>query len=228
MAIEISKSFKRSLSSSSEESDKTIVHSASKRSSSSSIPSSIHTLEQRDNDNLDSLFSRYLSSYQDQIQFNQNSKNNNDQTSFHYPQRQFCLSMIEFLTICCSEGRSELSDLPTKKMVLIYVGDESDMNELTWLHLSSMFPFVYFVLYNRPNDRLNGIKKKMNHGKFRIKEEIFTNETALEELSEMNTIHHIRLFVSNLKLKNETPKGKHSVFIFKLIFTSIILKFCQV
>ena len=124
-----------------------------------------------------------------------------DHTTFDYPQRQLYLTLIEFLTASATKLTS------FKKIVLIYVGDEADLNEPVWAHLSTMFPFVYFVLYIKPLAFSSKQFEKPNV-MIKINREVFNDETALNLIEEYDSNSNIRLFVSNLKLEREDCKAE--------------------
>ncbi len=143
---------------------------------------SIHTLQNKDS-KYNPDFIRILSDDFPQRKYTPRKKNE-DRTVVHYGQRKLFLSEVEFLT----NVTNALSNKVNKKIVLIYAG-AAPGNHIDLL--SSMFPFVKFVLVDpakfaiEPTDNIA------------IYREFFTDEMSLELRQEYSD--YVRLFVSDIR-----------------------------
>ena len=150
---------------------------------------SVHTSQNKKTENL--LFSdvsRLLTdSFREKIRPKEIYQFNN-RTTVHYRERSLRLGEIEFLTLACSELATN-KELKFKNIVLIYAGAAPSKR---LHHLHDMFPFVKFLLYD-PIKLVDTQTSPM----IEIKQELFTEETALEIRETYNDC--TRLFISNIK-----------------------------
>ena len=114
----------------------------------------------------------------------------NDSTTVYFRERSLRLSEIEFLTMCCNDI-GKVSELKCRKLVLIYAGCAPSKS----LHfLQDMFPFIHFILYD-PAKMLHTETSSM----VEIKQELFTDEIALQLKETYPDRSYFRIFISNIK-----------------------------
>ena len=128
-------------------------------------------------------------------------KHDEDRSTVHYGQRKLHLSEIEFLT----NFSKEIDDLQ-QKIVLIYAGAAPGTHISK---LSSMFPFINFVLV----DPANFIVKETD--RIEIIQECFTNEMALEMSDKYKD--DIILFISDIRVFGP-GNSKDKKHLWSLIF----------
>lgn len=107
-----------------------------------------------------------------------------DKTTIHFGQRKLHLSEVEFLTIVTNQLA-----LKKQKIVMIYAGAAPGVHTK---HLSTMFPFVEFVLVDP-----NPFKIKNEPPYITIYNEYFTDDMAKRFRAEY--ADYIRLFVSDIR-----------------------------
>ncbi len=144
---------------------------------------SIHTIQNKSS-KYSSNFFRTLNEDFPQKKYMPREKDQ-DRTVVHFGQRKLFLSEVEFLT----NVSNSLPNKTNKKIVLIYAG-AAPGNHIDLL--SSMFPFIQFVLIDPAKFAIEPKEEKI-----RINREFFTDELSLDLRHEFND--YIRLFVSDIR-----------------------------
>jgi hypothetical protein len=116
-------------------------------------------------------------------------RNKEEKNQIHWGQRKLLLSEIEFLTLFLQSEK--FIENPNKKIYMIYAGAAPGTHIL---YLASLFPNIYFILYD-PRE-FNPILKK--NKKIQTFVQLFLDETAAEWKSEDHPDKHI-LLVSDIR-----------------------------
>ena len=112
-------------------------------------------------------------------------RHDEDRSTVHFGQRKLHLSEIEFLTNFCKD----LSDF-TKTVTMIYAGAAPGTHISK---LSSMFPFIKFVLVDPADFIVKPIKNRIE-----IIQDYFTDSMARDMMSKYE--NDLRLFISDIRV----------------------------